>query len=226
MLDGINAVAFDLDGTLYPNYSLNARLLPFLCRHLRLVLAFGKARDIIREEQEKSPWAVHPDFYEYQAQIVAALLNKTPEQVKNDIDNLIYRGWEAHFLRIQIFPHVREFLAELRKSGLKLGLLSDFPPEIKLNNLNLADCWDAVLCSETIGALKPAIRPFAELADALGCAPDQILYVGNSRSYDAEGALRAGMKTALFTRCCTYRDKNKAIFTFRNYRQLRDFVLQ
>jgi putative hydrolase of the HAD superfamily len=107
-----------------------------------------------------------------------------------------------------------------------LALLSDFPPETKLKNLGLAGCWDAVLCSEKIGALKPALRPFTELAQALGCPPEQVLYVGNSRLYDAAGARRAGMKTALVTHWFACSGKNKADFTFHSYRQLRDFVLQ
>jgi putative hydrolase of the HAD superfamily len=229
MLQGLSAVAFDLDGTLYPNYRLNIRLLPFLFRHGPLLAAFAKARSIIRREQEQSPGAVLPDFYDYQARLTAGLLHAPPEQIREKIDRLIYRGWERHFFKIKLIPHVREVLAELRAAGLKLGLLSDFPPETKLKNLGFADCWDAVLCSERAGAIKPALRPFAELAQALQCPPGQILYVGNSRSYDMDGARRAGMKTALFAGCFSGNrsaaGKTGADFTFRSYRQLRDFVL-
>jgi len=223
MLQGIAAVTFDLDGTLYPSYRLNVRLLPFLCRHWRLIAAFGKARTIIRREQEKSPASAMPGFYDYQAQVIADLLHTQPGETKEKINSLIYHGWEPHFSKIKLFPHVREFLAELRAARLKLGLLSDFPAKTKLENLRLADCWDAVLCSEEIGAIKPAIRPFAELARALECPPEQILYVGNSDSYDASGAKRAGMKTALLTG--RFAGKAGADFTFHDYRQLRDFVL-
>jgi putative hydrolase of the HAD superfamily len=223
MLQGISAVAFDLDGTLYPNYRLNIRLLPFLFRHGRLLTALGKARTIIRREQEQSPASVQPDFYDYQARITADLLHAQPEKIKEKINNLIYQGWERHFSKIELFPHVRELLAELKAARLKLGLLSDFPPKIKLEKLGLADCWDTVLCSEDIGALKPAIRPFTELAKAMGCPPEQVLYVGNSRRYDVAGAGRAGMKTALLTR--RRAGKTKADFIFHDYRQLRDFML-
>jgi len=229
MIQGISAVAFDLDGTLYPNYLLNIRLLPFLCKHGPLLAAFAKARGIIRREQQESPSAVAPDFYEYQARLTAGLLHAPPEQVKEKIDRLIYRGWEPYFLKIKLFPHARETLDGLRAAGLKMGLLSDFPPETKLKNLGISDCWDAVLCSERAGALKPAPRPFEELARALRCPPEQILYVGNSRPYDVGGAQRAGMKTALFTghfsRNRLFSGTTKADFTFRSYRQLRDFVL-
>jgi putative hydrolase of the HAD superfamily len=217
------AVAFDLAGTLYPNYRVNIRLLPFLCRHWPLVAALDKARKVIREEQELSPPAVLPDFHAYQAELVAKVLNAPPEHIKETIDRLIYRGWERHFSSIKLFPHVREVLQDLRAAGLKLGLLSDFPPLKKKKNLGLDDCWDIVLCSEDTGTIKPALASFNELSNALKCPPDQMLYVGNSRRYDVAGARRAGMKTALRTRA--FADDGGADFTFRDYRQLRDFVL-
>jgi putative hydrolase of the HAD superfamily len=232
MLPGISAVAFDLDGTLYPNYSLNIRLLPFLFKHGRLLSAFGRARNIIRlgQEEQAEPALTrpssNPDFYERQARLVAEQLNERQDEIREMIDRLIYRGWEPLFLKVKLFPRVKETLRELRAAGLKLGLLSDFPPEAKLEYLGLSGLWDTALCTESIGALKPAIRPFEELAKSLSCRPEQILYVGNSRRYDIAGAKRAGMKAAFLNRGLPVITGIKADFTFRNYRQLRDFMLQ
>jgi putative hydrolase of the HAD superfamily len=245
-----SAVAFDLDGTLYPNYRLNIRLLPFLCGHWPLIAALGRARKMIRQEQELSPSSVQPDFHVHQAELVAKLLHARPEKIKEKIDRLVYRNWGRYFSSIKLFPHVRETLACLRAEGLKLGLLSDFPPFLKLKNLGLDD-WDIVLCSEDTGTIKPAPQSFRELSNALGCPPELILYVGNSRRYDVAGAGRAGMKTALRTHAFAggteadcmrrvlstrvplarkqipYQNSNPwvADFTFHDYRQLRDFVL-
>jgi putative hydrolase of the HAD superfamily len=227
MIPGISAVAFDLDGTLYPNFSLYARLLPFLMRHGRLLAAFGMARNQIRREQalpDSTPFPNAASFYDYQARLSAERLGAEAEQIRGQIEELIYRGWETHFLKIRLFPHVRELLTALREKPFRLGLLSDCPPQQKLENLGIAGFWDTVLSSEEAGAIKPALRPFEVLANELGCAPEQILYVGNSATYDVFGARRAGMKTALFTRFFAT-DKIRADFTFRNYRKLRDFVL-
>ncbi|MCL2044507.1 MAG: HAD family hydrolase [Treponema sp.] len=222
-MQGITAVAFDLDGTLYPNYRLNIRLIPFFFKHWRLLAAFGKARSQIRREQEHP----HNSFYDYQAQLTAQRLNAPPEQIKEKIEKCIYRGLEPYFSRIKLFPYVKELLAELRAASFKTGMLSDFPPQRKLHNLGLADCWDTVLCSEEIGALKPANRPFIRLAEELGCPPNQILYVGNSFRYDVLGARQAGYKTALITgRFSKYHAaKPDDIFVFHDYRQLRDYLL-
>ena len=224
------AVAFDLDGTLYPNFSLYWRLTPFMCMHGRMLLQFGKARDQIRREQELAPAAFRKDFYRYQALLTAERLNADPEQIGEEIERLIYRGFEPHFKKIKLFPHAKELLDELRAASFKLGMLSDFPPKVKLKNLGIEGCWDAVLCSEEAGAIKPAMRPFAALAEALACPPGQILYVGNSARYDVAGAKRAGMKTALVTRRgrqpSAADPARRADFSFNDYRQLRDFVLQ
>ncbi|MCL2190929.1 MAG: HAD family hydrolase [Treponema sp.] len=221
MTPKFSAVAFDLDGTLYPNRRLYVKLVPFVARHWRLLLAFSKARDIIRQEQEKSPELARPDFYDHQAGLTAKILNAPADAIKNQIETLMYRGWEPLFSSVRLFPRVRETLAELRAAGLKLGLLSDFPPEKKLENLGLAGLWDTVLCSERTGALKPSALSFVEMADSLGCPPERILYVGNSRRYDVAGAQGAGMKAALLSRRASGAD-----LTFQDYRQLRDFVLK
>jgi putative hydrolase of the HAD superfamily len=226
MKPGIQAVAFDLDGTLYPNCRLYIRLLPFLLKEWRLLAAFGRARDIIRLEQKQGQYKSGTDFYYYQAQLTAAILKTPTEATKEKIDRLIYRGWEPLFKKVALFPHAGETLAALRQAGLKTGLLSDFPPETKLYNLGITHHWDAVCCSEETGALKPDPRPFACLAAALGCAPEQILYVGNSLRYDTAGARRAGMQTALITGRVYRSGLTGPDFAFYDYRQLRDYVLQ
>ena len=229
MLTGITAVAFDLDGTLYPEYRLNLRLIPFAFRHGPLLAAFGMAREMIRREQKRAQ-TDRPDFYDYQARLTAGILKAQPDRIREKIDRLIYTDWARHFSKIKLFPHVTEFLDGLRAAKIKTGLLSDFLPHAKLEKLGLSGYWDTVLCSESIGALKPARRPFDELARALDCPPEQILYVGNSRRYDAQGAMRAGMKTALKTnRFFTgvfSKGNAGANFAFHDYRQLYNFMLR
>ncbi|MDR2258273.1 MAG: HAD family hydrolase [Treponema sp.] len=234
-------VAFDLDGTLYPNYRLNVLLIPFVLKEWRFLRAFGKARNIIRKAQEKEPPVSKPsastppssaepsppDFYEVQARWTAEILKADPPLIKERIETLIYRGWEPFFKRIRLFPHVEESLRAFRAGGLKLGLLSDFPPERKVEYLGLAGFWDALLCSERIGWLKPDPRPFWRLAETMGIPPERLLYVGNSRRCDVYGAKQAGLRTALIGSSLNVRGRRwgRADFVFRDYRQLMNYVL-
>jgi putative hydrolase of the HAD superfamily len=227
MQRNIEGVAFDLDGTLYPNYRLNIKLIPFLLKEWRLVSAFGKARGIIRVEQERSI-PQQDSFYEYQAKLVAKLRNVSAEGMQEKIEELIYRGWEPIFKKVKLFNKVQETLTALREAGYKLGILSDFPLEAKLEFLGITAFWDTVLCSENFNVLKPHPLPFIKLAQAMSLPPEKILYVGNSRSYDVAGANKAGMKTAWIKNVLfpgSGLRKPKPDFSFSNYRQLQKFVL-
>jgi putative hydrolase of the HAD superfamily len=221
MREDIRGVAFDLDGTFYPNYRFYARLIPFLLKEWRYLLAFSRARTALRKT------FLEGNFYDLQALLMARMLKKDSAAIKERTERLIYRGWEPIFQKIKPYRHVKEILGDLKAAGLSLGLLSDFPAERKLEYLGLDGYWDAVICSEEVNRLKPDPAPFMELSRRMKAPPEQILYVGNSVSYDILGAKRQGMKAALVSAPLQKRRRNtgSADFVFSDYRQLRKFVL-
>jgi putative hydrolase of the HAD superfamily len=235
----IDGIAFDLDGTLYPNYRFYIRLVPFLLKEFRLLGALGKARGILREDSalktsngESESHDTEADnlagvsFYKRQSCLMGAILKRDSGAIQEKTERLIYRGWEPLFKGLKLFPLVKETLHGFRNGGLKLGLLSDFPPEKKLEYLGISGLWDAVLCSETFGFLKPDPLPFLELTSRMKVRPERLLYVGNSVTYDIEGARNAGLQAALI--CSPWRKKyyrGDAAFVFSNYRQLYNYML-
>ncbi len=201
---GIKAVGFDLDGTLYPAWLMYAFSAGIALRHPFLLRAFGSARLALRrEETEKTGEnrerkdAVFGNFKERQASVVAGNLASVPVDLSRKIDGAIYTAIEDGFRHIKPYKGVPRCLETLRGSGFRLGLLSDLPPERKIELMGLSPFFDAVLCSESYGALKPSIRPFLALAERLGARPEEMLYVGNNYKYDIVGAKKAGMKTAI-----------------------------
>jgi putative hydrolase of the HAD superfamily len=224
-----SAVAFDLDGTLYPNIELYSRLVPFLLKEHRLLSALDKARKQLRKSGGYGADGganSGADFYDTQAKLMGEILREAPEKIKEKTERLIYRGWEPFFKKIKLFSHVIETLDSFKNNGIKMGLLSDFPPETKLRYLKIDGYWNTVICSEETGFLKPDTRPFQELAAKMAAQPGEILYVGNSVRYDVEGAHKAGMKTALIKRGWKSRPENtERGFIFNDYRQLCDYVL-
>jgi putative hydrolase of the HAD superfamily len=223
MRKDIDAVAFDLDGTLYPNIQFYSRLIPFVLKEHRLLIALGKARDILRAT------APSGDFYDLQAELMAEILKVDDvSSVKEKTERLIYRGWEPIFKKVKLYSHVHEILQACKDSGLKLGLLSDFPLENKINNLKLNGYWDVVLSSEEVHHLKPDPAPFLRLSELFSVPPERILYVGNSVSYDIIGAKGVGMKTAYvkstYKRLFSRKDGG-ADFVFTNYKQLFSYIL-
>jgi putative hydrolase of the HAD superfamily len=225
MQNDIAAAAFDVDGTLYPNRRFYLRAVPQALSHPRLLAAFSTARARIRRS-DRAPGG----FRDLQARLCAEELGAPEadtEKVKALIEKHIYGAWERLFTGINPFPWVRECLRAFKERGLKLAVLSDFPLGSKLAVLGLAGIWDAELCSEETGALKPHPAPFLRLAECLGLAPKSILYVGNSPAYDIAGAQNAGMKAALINSGCHAfpRRSHKSYPAFRDYRQLREYVL-
>jgi putative hydrolase of the HAD superfamily len=222
MRNDIDAVAFDLDGTLYPNIEFYSRLVPFVLKEHKLLMAMGKARDVLRDEEHKG------HFYDHQARIMAEILKDDPASIKDKTEKLIYRGWEPIFKKVKLYSHVHETLKACKEAGFKLGLLSDFPLEQKIDYLDIRGYWDVILCSEEVNHLKPDPAPFLKLSEQLSVPPQRILYVGNSISYDIIGAKGVGMKTALvksIAKTILSKKDGGADFVFTNYKQLYSYIL-
>jgi putative hydrolase of the HAD superfamily len=199
----IQALGFDLDGTLYPGWKMYGASAALVFRYGKFLRAFSKARKILRNPDLKIRYETGPvenlaAFRQTQARIVADLLSSPIDDVKSIIDTIIYGKVEASFRMLRPYPDLIPCLETLSSAGLKLGLLSDLPPDRKLGLLGLEGFFTCSVCSEASGALKPDQRPFLALAAALDLPPSSILYVGNKEAYDIRGARSVGMKTALF----------------------------
>jgi putative hydrolase of the HAD superfamily len=130
----------------------------------------------------------------------SVLRSREPERVAALIDDVVYRGVAELFEGLQPYRGLAAALDELAGSGLRIAALSDLPPLRKLELMGLERRFEPVLCSEDSGSLKPAPEPFRMLCSALGLESAEILYVGNSRAYDLEGARAAGMAVAIVSR--------------------------
>ena len=223
MINDIKAVAFDIDGTFYPDWRLYVRLIPYVIKNLRFYYNFSKVRRVLHRT---APLA---DFYEYQARLFAERTGYTVEDAKDIINRISYEGLKPYFQKIKPYPNVYDTIVALKTAGYKIALLSDFPPEQKGRVWGIRSLCDVCIGSEESGALKPSLYPFGILQQKLGVPAEQILYVGNSVKYDVRGANNAGMKSAYLLkgwRKWFNVPLKEAYISFRNYRQLRNLVLQ
>ncbi|HOX30942.1 MAG TPA: HAD family hydrolase [Spirochaetales bacterium] len=201
------AVAFDLDGTLYPDAALGRRALPLVLGHPLLFAAFARARREVRK-LVRAPGGPRPrdgaEFRRLQAELTAAALGPFgrggPEAAGGLLDEFAYRGVVELFAGLPPYPGVVPALDELAAAGLRLAVLSDLPPGRKLALMGLGGRFEAELCSEDSGLLKPEPEPFRMLGEALGLGASEILYVGNSLACDLAGAKAAGMAAAMVSR--------------------------
>lgn len=101
------------------------------------------------------------------------------------------------------YPDVRPALDALRRRGLRLGLLTDNPPETQRRKLaasGLGDCFDAVVFARETGGEKPDARGFAAVAAALGLAPASLAMAGDNPYRDLRGAAEAGFARLFWVR--------------------------
>ena len=195
-LGEIDAVAFDIDGTLYRNSSLYLRLVPHYLANLRFFRKYNAVRKELRAKPENAEG--YTDFFATQKELLAQKLMCTPEQAEQQLDKIVYSGLEHYFRRIRPCTAALKLICRLKQAGMKIALLSDFPPEQKGEIWGIRKECDLLLSTEEIGALKPSEKPFKVLSDKLGIPPQKILYIGNSHNYDVAGPSKLGMKTAWF----------------------------
>lgn len=100
--------------------------------------------------------------------------------------------------KLMVYDGVKETLAELRKRGKGVYLLSnaqrDFTrPELEL--LGLTECFDGILISSEEGCKKPSSEFFQRMIRRYGLRVEKCLMVGNDENSDILGAGNVGMDT-------------------------------
>ncbi len=214
----IKAVAFDIDGTLYPQWKLLTTSLLFYLRNFQLVQRYWKVRHSLRQDDYHYQAEGRKGLHQHQAQMYAELTGQNVLQVEKLLDHKIYQVWEHTFRYIRPLPGVKQALKELKSRGFMVAAMSDFPVEQKLQYFGLGpEYWDLAITSEDSGYLKPHNAAYQYLAQRLGVEPQAILYVGNSYRNDIIGAKKADYSAAHFT--WKSRKDSIADFQYPNYKQ-------
>lgn len=205
----IQAVLFDVDGTLYRQTPL--RLLMALELGTRPVIRWADAPPAVVWNVVRIFREVREEFQAGDARagdVVARLYRATaaragaPEAlVRTIVEEWLLRR-PLKYLRSCRRSGLRALLAQLAARRVLLGVLSDYPPAAKLRALEVADCFAPVLCTTDpeIDALKPHPRGFLRACELWSVTPDEVLYVGDRTDTDAPGAFAAGMACALLCR--------------------------
>jgi len=90
-------------------------------------------------------------------------------------------------------------LAELRRRGVRLGLISMCSEDVPTvwPETELAGCFDVETFSSTTGLKKPDAAIYLETAAALGATPEDCFFVGDGTNDELGGAARVGMTPVL-----------------------------
>ena len=92
-------------------------------------------------------------------------------------------------------PRVETTLAGLRRSGLRLGIVSDFDYRLTLvlESLGIEELFDVVVLAGSVGATKPDPRLFKAALSTLSLSEQDAVYIGDDPARDLTGAAAAGL---------------------------------
>ncbi len=108
-------------------------------------------------------------------------------------------GWGYRFEAADFYPDALGCLSELRAAGYRIGLAGNQPKDAEAALAAAGIRADFIASSAGWGVEKPDLRFFAKVAEAAGCEPREIAYVGDRLDNDVLPAKAAGM-SAVFVR--------------------------
>ncbi|GJK44751.1 MULTISPECIES: phosphoglycolate phosphatase [Klebsiella] len=205
-LQNIRGVAFDLDGTLVDSApgltaavdnALYALELP-MAGEERVVTWIGNGADVLiqraltwaRQERaalrasQGKPSVDHDDIPQAEQQTI---LRKLFDRYYGEVAE------EGSFL----FPAVADTLGALHAKGLPLALVTNKPTPFVapiLASLDIAKYFTVVIGGDDVKNKKPHPEPLLMVAEKLGLAPTELLFVGDSRN-DIQAAKAAGCRS-------------------------------
>ena len=125
------------------------------------------------------------------------------------------------FVDSTLYPEVKEVLLELKRRGLKVGLISNgYEEEIDLilEKVNLEKAtFDIIVGVDTIKKVKPNPDIFKYAIDKLNVRSEETIFVGDNVEADYKGAENAGMHALLIDRTET---KQIDLSTIKNLKEL------
>lgn len=95
---------------------------------------------------------------------------------------------------LRLFAEVPELLARARRAGLRLAVCSNLAAEYGPAVRGLLPDLDAYVLSYEVGLVKPDPAIFQRVCNALGCAPGEVVFVGDSKRCDVDGPRAFGME--------------------------------
>lgn len=173
-LQGLKAIIFDLDDTLYgekeyvrSGYRAVADILPQV------------------EHMEGKLWQA----FEQKKSAIDEVL--TSEAIYTDeLKQKCLSVYRHHQPDIHFYEGVKEMLQVLRQDGYKLGIITDGRPEgqrAKIKALGLEELVNHIIITDELGGVKyrkPNKAAFVKMQEALGVQFEEICYIGDNIKKD------------------------------------------
>jgi FMN phosphatase YigB (HAD superfamily) len=192
----IRLVAFDVDGTLYSQRPLRLRMARDMVLHSvtkRDLTAIGVVSTYRRIRERLGAEEV-VDFDRVLIAETAKAMSMSPERVQTIVSEWIETR-PLRYLRSCLFSGVSQLFAELKRSGRKIGIFSDYAATEKLAAMGLEA--DHVVTACDVGLLKPHPIGLQSLMATAGATAGDTLFIGDRADRDGIAGQRAGVRTLI-----------------------------
>lgn len=181
----ITACIFDLDGVIVDT----AKFHYLAWKALADKLGF----EFTEEHNERLKGVSRMDSLEILLEIGGVSITDEEKQFYAAEKNELYVSFIEKMPADEILPGVREFLAELRKNGIKISLGSASKnAEMILEKLELMPMFDAIVDGRHIAKAKPDPEVFLRGATELGEKPENCVVFEDAQA-GVQAAINAGM---------------------------------
>ena len=224
----IRAVLFDLDGTMYRQKPMRAlmtmELMALAITHplrapvsWRVLSEFRKAQETLRGQETPRGAAIE------QLELTARRTGLSRDEVDTIVAEWMLERPLKHLPRCRA-EGLLALLDFLAQRGIKMGVFSDYPPELKLQALGVGGRFSVVLCSSdpAVGMFKPHPRGFLVASARWKVDPSEVLVVGDRPDADAAGAAAAGMPCVIVGNA--HADSSSDFVSLHSLERLRDVL--
>lgn len=181
----LNAVLFDLDGTLLDTAADFAQVLnQLLMQHQREPLPYARIRETVSDGARA---LVHLGFGIDES-------DAGFETLRQELLALYQTQLAVH---TRLFEGMDQVLAHLEHTGIPWGIVTNKPAAYTtplLNALDLHSRCRIAVCPDHVKQRKPDPEGLLLACRHLGCSPDSAIYLGDHRR-DIEAGRNAGMRT-------------------------------
>jgi FMN phosphatase YigB (HAD superfamily) len=196
-VEGVRAIIFDFDGTLYDAKHFPLRLIAAKPADLFLVRAERRVRALFAGADYGSAEAYYREFFAELARLIrrspAAAQSWYLEEYMPRMVRILKDFYRCRPGTPELFEALRTG-ANVTGKPVPFAVYSDYPGTAgRLAAIGI-DPPGAVYGPEDFGAQKPAPRPFLAIAAGLSCDPASVLVAGDKDSTDGAGASAAGMR--------------------------------
>jgi FMN phosphatase YigB (HAD superfamily) len=197
-MDHVQAIIFDVGGTLLegamPWHELYMQALRLARHEVRAEIMLRNYEEAIARMVVARRQAIaEMDGRRLLHELFAECLGLSYRRLQQAIDEVIFDNPQArHLVRVE---GVREVLAELKKRGYRLAVISNWTADLPttLGQLGLKDYFEGIFASETMGIAKPEAAAFLVPVEKLGLTPGVTAYVGDVYPIDILGSREVGM---------------------------------